>query len=172
MRCDAASIHWQQAQAQQNFIHFCNDWLKHELIKWKTWHFLSIFRSERERSRLFFLPLQHAGTADAMEFRARAPSVYFPWILKIAMAKKKTTESTEMRRKSSAKLVVIDGINHDVYNSIWCAGASKTKSNLISCRFSFAAIHQQVAVGIQNSCMLRSTIHPTHMRCMKLNKSD
>lgn len=50
---------------------------------------------------------------------------------------------------------MIDGIHHDVYvyvcNPIWYAEASKTKSNLISCRFSFDAIHQPVASGIQNS---------------------
>lgn len=36
-----------------------------------------------------------------------------------------------------------------ICNSIWYAEASKTKSNLISCRFSFDAFYQQVAVGIQ-----------------------
>lgn len=34
-----------------------------------------------------------------------------------------------------------------ICNSIWYAGANKTKSNLISCRFSFDAFYQQVAIG-------------------------
>lgn len=42
---------------------------------------------------------------------------------------------------------MIDGIHTTICNSIWYAGASKTKSNLILCRFSFDAFFQQVAVS-------------------------